>query len=107
MALERSFYLFALTIPTMIVQRIKSFTQQLKDVTFDINSSWVVGALTLSASVTAVSLATITLQLGPISRQAKLWNICVQEEIKHLPIMSATKRQQILFSVPHCNGSTN
>ncbi len=88
-------------------KKVEEFTKQLKQIDFDINSSFGRRFITLCGGLAAISLASIALKLGPISRQANLWNVCVKEEINHLQIISATKSEKIWLSVPNCNGSRN
>ena len=88
-------------------QKIEEFTKQLKQIDFDLNSSFGRRFISLCAGVATISLASIALKIEPISRQANLWNICVEQEMNHLQIISATKAERIWLSVPNCNGNTN
>ena len=91
----------------MNIQLFNNFKKQLQQVSFDIKSPWAGGALAISGGLAAASLMLIAFRLGPISKQAVLWNICVQEEINHLQILSATNTEKIWLSVPNCNGGNN
>ncbi len=87
----------------MIKPNIKALAAKINDIDFSLGSKFAGGAIILSGSVATLSLFIIALRLGPISKKAHLWNICVKEEMKNSHLLSPTKSEKVWLSVPNCN----
>ena len=63
----------------------------------------------LFLAVIAVSLATVSIQLIPLSRQASMWNRCIKKTSASLSNLKAVKKMddqsKDVLSVMICNGA--
>jgi len=76
---------------------------------FEINSP-AIGAIALGVGLCGISLALIGIRLGPMARQAKIWNGCVQTTrnfLSDIPGFAQTEINDLqAMAVNLCNGST-
>ncbi len=83
--------------------------QDPKRFAFDIYSP-VIGVIALGVSLCGISLVIIGIRIGPLVRQASIWNGCVdttQDFLSELPNFVATDAEDLkAMSVNLCNGST-
>ncbi len=70
----------------------------------------VLGVIALGVGLCGISLGVIAIRLGPLSRQAIIWNGCIEttsEFLSALPDFAITDSSDIkAMSVNLCNGST-
>ena len=70
----------------------------------------VLGVIALGVGLCGISLGVIAMRLGPLSRQAIIWNGCIEttsEFLAALPDFSTTDFSDIkAMAVNLCNGST-
>ena len=73
-------------------------------------SNWINSTLVAGVAIGGISLGVIALKIGPISRQAESWNVCVNRTgayLATLPGFSSVGADGLeAMSVSLCNGST-
>ena len=74
------------------------------------SSKWIGTILVAGVTLGGISLGVIALKLGPISRQAQSWNVCVNRTgayLSTLPGFASVGSDGLeAMSVSLCNGST-
>ncbi len=92
--------------PTPMANKEEQIAQRF---VFEINSPSL-GLLAIAGCICGVSLIIIGFKLGPITKQAKLWNGCVDTTsnfLSKLPSFASNDMQDIkAMAINLCNGST-